>query len=395
MIEIATILYLAGMSLALVGVDGYFSADTTRIEVTVHPAAQASGYTDEVAARYFDHELRRIFDVRSVMQVPHIRIQTDQSLISVIAKATRVDKLQYAMQDLLSLDPMMIRLVVYPPVPNRQHVVLQAFGSRPSGETFDVSIDGVPGDPRASLGAIAAATALAVDPYHVRLKEFRTLTAGAPLEAFRSRAPQSLPEDNWEAMRDFERRLAEALRTAPPSDALRSAPQFNLLGVTRWWLGNTSGAETAFLRSLELNESLATPRLNLAWALLARGDHAGAMAVMETVRPGLRDRIGNPNSRQTLTLAYRATTATAEQLAGRHTAAQRAWNEVCGTGVQPAFVALYVGTRSTSGQAAERCEAHARGMLKEEDLYEAIGMFSSELLIFAPRADASGFSESR
>ena len=395
MIEIATILYLLGMSLAIVGVDGYFSADTTRVEVSVHPAAQASGYTEEVAARYFDHELRRIFDTRSVMAAPHIRIQTDQSLISVIAKAARVDKLQYAMQDLLSLDPMMIRLVVYPPVPNRQHVVLQSFGSRQSGETFDVAIDGVPGDPRASLGAIAAATAFAVDPYHSRLQEFRTLTDRAPLEAFRSGASQSLPEGDLEALRDFERRLAEALRTAPPSDTLRSAPQFNLLGVTRWWLGNTSGAETAFLRSFEINDLLLTPRLNLAWALTARGDHAGAMAVMETVRPRLRDRIGSTNSRQTLTAVYHATMATAEQLAGRHTAARRAWNEVCGTGVQPAFVALYVGTRSTSGQAADRCEAHARVIEKEEDLYEAIEMFSSELLVFAPRADASGFSGSR
>ena len=395
MIEIATVLYLAGISLALVGADSYFQADTTRIEVTVHPAAQASGYTDAVASRYFDHELRRIFDVSSVMLVPHIRIQSDQSLISVIAKSARVDQLQYAMQDVLKLDPMMIRLVVYPPVPTRQHVVLQAFGSRPSGETFDVSVDGVPGDPRASLRAIASATALAVDPYHSRLQDFRNLTADAPLEAFRSGAPQSLPEDDWEALRDFERRLAEALRTAPPSDALRSAPQFNLLGVTRWWLGDTNGAETAFLRSSALNGSLVTPRLNLAWALLARGDDAGALAVIGTVRPLLRDRIGNSNARQTLTLAYRATTATAEQLAGRHTAARQAWNEVCGRGVQPVFVALYVGMRSTSGQAAERCEAHARGMLKDEDLYEAIGMLSSELLIFAPRADASGFRGSR
>jgi hypothetical protein len=34
-------------------------------------------------------------------------------------------------------------------------------------------------------------------------------------------------------------------------------------------------------------------------------------------------------------------------------------------------------------------------MLRDEDLYEAIGMLSSELLIFAPRADASGFRGSR
>jgi hypothetical protein len=34
-------------------------------------------------------------------------------------------------------------------------------------------------------------------------------------------------------------------------------------------------------------------------------------------------------------------------------------------------------------------------MLKDEDLYEAIGVLSSELLIFAPRADASVFSGPR
>lgn len=392
MIEIATVLYLAGMSIAVVGADSYFQADTTRLEVTVHPNAHESGYTDAVAARYFDHELRRIFDVRSVLRVPQVRIQTDQSLISVLAKTARVDQLQYAIQDLLRMDPMIIRLVVYPPVHTRQHVVLQAFGSRPSGETFDVSVDGVPGDPRASLRAIASATALAVDPYHSRLQEFRNLVARAPLEAFRVSAPQSLPEGDWEPLRDFERRLAEALRTAPPSDALRTAPQLNLLGVTRWWLGDTSGAETAFQRSSGLNGSLVTPRLNLAWALQARGDDAGARAVLGTVLPSLRgrDRIGNADARQTLTLAYRATMAAAEKRAGRDAAARQAWNEVCGRGVQPVFVALYVGMRSTSGPAAERCEAHARGMLWEEDVHEAMGMLSSELLIFAPRAGGSG-----
>ena len=388
MIEITTILYLAGMSLALLGADSYFQADTTRVEVTVHPGAQASGYTDTVAARYFDHELRRIFDVSSVMRVPHIRIQSDQSLISVAAKAARVDQLQYAMQDFLQLDPMMIRLVVYPPVPTRQHVVLQAFGSRPSGETFDVSVDGVPGDPRASIRAIANATALAVDPYHTRLQEFRNLTSDAPLEVFRSRATQSLPEDRKEALRDFERRLAEAVNTAAPSDSPRTAPQLNLLGVTRWWLGDTRGAETAFRRSFELDARLVTPRINLAWTLLEQGDDAAAFALMEAARTRLRDRIGNSHSRQTLHLAYRATTATAAQLAGNHRGARQAWNEVCGTGVPPAFVALYVGTRSTSGQPAERCETAARAIRREEDLYQAMSMLSSELLIFAPRADA-------
>ena len=276
MFELTTIAYIAGITLALLGADSYFSADTARFEVHVHPGAEPAGYTEVVAARMIDHELRRIFDVSasSVMRNPHIRIQSAHSLVSVIAKAARVDQLQYAMQDLLRLDPLTIRVAIYPPPSPEAGVVLHAFGSRPSGDTFDIAVPGIPGDVRASLRAIAAATALEVDPYHALLQEFRDIVSEASVALYRTGYVPGPPEDNRQAMLNFGRRLRHVLQAASPADAIRSAREFNLLGVVRWWLGDRAGAEAAFRRAIELDADTAAAHLNLSWLLLAQGDPA-------------------------------------------------------------------------------------------------------------------------
>lgn len=383
MFELTTIAYLAGMTLALLGADSYLNADTARFEVHVHPGAQPAGYTEVVAARMIDHELRRIFDASSVMRVPHVRIQSDNSFVSVVAKAVRVDQLQYAVQDLLRLDPLTIRVAIYPPPSPEAGVVLHAFGSRPSGDTFDITVPGVRGDARASLHAIAAATALAVDPYHTRLQEFRDITSDAGVALYRAGYTPNFPDDKRQAILSFERRLSDALQAASPADAVRAAPEFNLLGVARWWAGDRAGAEAAFRRAIDLNTDTAAAHLNLAWVLLARGDTVPASTAMQAARRGLS--IGTSTARETLTSAHRAKMAVLAQYDGRHAAAHQAWNEMCGRGVQPAFVSIYLSFRSAATPAASRCSRALGASWQSANMYEAKQLLSSELIMFAPQ----------
>lgn len=384
MFELTTIVYLAGMTLAVLGADSYFNADTARFEVHVHPGAQPAGYTEVVATRIIDHELRRIFDARSVMRVPHVRIQSDNSLVSVVAKAARVDQLQYAMQDLLRLDPLSIRVAIHPPPSPEAGVVLHAFGSRPSGDAFDIAVPGVRGDARASLRALAAATALEIDPYHTRLQEFRDITSDAAVALYRAGYAPILPDDKREPLQRFERRLTDALQAASPADAVRAAPEFNLLGVTRWWLGDTAGAETAFRRAVDLDTDVAAAHLNLSWMFLARGDTTAASAAMQAARRGLSH--GTSTARETLTLAYRANMAVGAQIDGRHTAAQQAWNDMCGRGVQPAFISAYLNFRSPATPTASRCTRALGAGWQSASMYEAKQLLAAELIMFAPRA---------
>jgi hypothetical protein len=383
MLELTTVAYLAGMTLALLGADSYFNADTARFEVHVHPGAQPAGYTEVVATRIIDHELRRIFDASSVMRVPHVRIQSDNSLVSVIAKAARVDQLQYAMQDLLRIDPLSIRVAIYPPPSPDAGVVLHAFGSRPSGDTFDIAVPGVRGDARASLRAIAAATALVIDPYHTRLQEFRVITSDASIALYRAGYTPNLPDEKREAIQDFERRLRDALQAASPADAVRAAPDFNLLGVARWWLGDTAGAEAAFRRAIDLDADTAAAHLNLSWVLSARGDVRLASHAMQAVQRGVS--ASQSTARQTLTSAHQAQTAILAQADGRHEAARRAWNEMCGRGMQPAFISIYLNFRSTATPAASRCARALGAGWQNAALYEAKELLASELIVFAPR----------
>ena len=390
MLDIYSLFYFGAILFGLLGADSYFQANTIRIEATVHPAAVSSGYADNIVENYFDHELQRRFDTNSAMKIPHIRIQPKATLVGTVAKAVGLNDMQAAIQNFLALDPMLIRLVVYPPMPPRNHVVLQTFGSRPSGESFEVSVDAVTGDPAASLRRMVDAVAIAIDPYHASLFEFRSLMRELHLDKLKPGEIQILPEEHQERLKNFEHTLLERLqRITNISKSIFRAPLFNLIGVTRWRLGDRSGAEAAFRQSFQINEELVTPRINLVWMLLQRGDTAAAIAVVETAVLRLKNKVGNDGALQTLILALRATVAYAEQRVGRLTEARHAWDSICGTGMKnDVFIALYVDTKTTHMQSVERCEKRGRNFQRTDDLKEEVALLSTELLLFAPMVKA-------
>ena len=388
--DIFSVVYLTGLLLGLLGADSYFQADTIRITATVHPAAVSSGYTDDIVENYFDHELQRRLDVNTLMKMPQLRIQSKVSVVGVVAKAVGLNEMQTAFQHFLALNPMSIRLVVYPPMPTRNHVVLQTFGSQPSGESFEVSVDAVTGDPAASLRRMADAAAIAIDPYHASLFEFHSLRRELNLDNLHSGKIHSLPEEYQKRLMNFEHTLLDRIKRIPNSlKGLFRPPLLNLLGVTRWWLGDRSGAEAAFRQSFQINEELVTPRINLVWMLLQRGDTAAANAVVEEVGHHLTREIGNYNARHTLILALRATVAYAAQREGRLTEARQAWDSICGTGMNnDAFIVLYVDMKTTRMQSVERCEKRGRNIQRTDELSEEMAELSAELLLFAPMVKA-------
>lgn len=383
MIELATIAYLAGIALALLSVDSYFNTDTARVMVHVHPGAQPAGYSEVIAARVIDHELRRIFEENSIARIPNIRIQSENSLITTIAKAARVEQLQAGMQHFLRLDPLIINVVIYPAPSSETAVVLHSFGSRPSGSVFDIMVPGVIGDTRASLHSLAIEIALTVDPYHAQLHQFREITSDAAMARYRSGYTPYLHDDQRQAILNFERRLSMVLETTNPEDAVRVASQFNLLGVVRWWGGDMAGAEAAFRRSHDLDTGLAAATLNLSWVLLARGNALQGSSALQAARHSLNS---NPSAaRETLSSIHWATTALYAQHGGRYVAAQQAWNESCGQGARPEINAIYLRFRSAATPPASRCLRHSLLPQQLQNFYKMKELLATELIMFAPQ----------
>ena len=163
MFDLFSVAVLGLATLGLVAAESILSADTVRTEVHVSAGAQTSGYHQTIVSDYFDHELRRIFDANSIILKPRIRVASTPSVVSVIANSIGLQGIRQSVQDMIGLDPVVIKLAVQPGPEARP--LIHVFGRLSETQVFDLTVNSVPGNVRETIRAAAFETALALDPY--------------------------------------------------------------------------------------------------------------------------------------------------------------------------------------------------------------------------------------
>jgi Flp pilus assembly protein TadD len=395
--DLFSILILAGAAFGAAAINSYVSADTVQIRVFVHPRVEESGYTREITEEVMTHEFRKIFEPQSALRLPRLRVRADRSLISVLSRAAGIDDFGFAVQGLLNLDPVRVRVVVGAGPASEEAGLVQSFGSRPDAGFYEVSIGPQAAGAAATIRAAALATARRIDAYHTWLHQARTLDDDTEVAA--RAATEAAPAADFHAIygREYAQRLrgfvAELDREVTYSRLYPGADEAalsNLLGIARLRLGDIAGAREAFRSAHEMAPSLDAARLNLALLRLFEGDAAAALEISAAVaRRVAADASQNRSVAAVLLAAARATEGQALALLGRGAEASDRWDEGCARLVELPLLIEWNEAPWLPPATAQRCAAGRHDMAARAIAVRALDKLGWELLLLGPPPEAA------
>lgn len=396
--DLFSILILAGAAFGAAAVNSYISADTLQIRVLVHPRVEESGYTREITEEVMAHEFRKIFEPQSALRLPRLRVSTERSLLSVLSRAAGIEDFGFAVQSLLNLDPVRVRVVVGAGPATEEAGLVQSFGFRPNGGFYEVSLGPQAAGAAATIRAAALATARRIDAYHTWLHQARTLDDETDVAA-RAAFAEAGPAADFHAIydREYTRRLRGFVATLdrevahsrlyPGAD---EAALSNLLGVTRFRLGDVAGAREAFRSAHELAPSLDAAWLNLALLRLFEGDAAAALEMSaEVARRVAADATQDRSVAAVLLAAARATEGQALALLGRGAEASDRWDQGCARLGELLLLIEWNEAPWLPPATAQRCAAGRQDMAARAIAVRALEKLGWELLLLGPPPDAA------
>lgn len=388
MFDLFSIGVLGLATVGLVAAESVLSADTVRTEVHINAGLQASGYEKAILTDYFDHELRRIFDANSIMVTPRIRVSSTPSVVSVIANSVGLQGLRQSVQDMMGLDPVVIKLAVQPG-PEAQPLI-HVFGRLSDTQVFDFTVNSVRGNVRETIRTAAFETAIALDPYQTLLDYARDMLQRRTISVTklqRERNINSLAayrEHNEVHARELEEltvRTLEIFESATARDRLRSIPLLNLAGVLSFNLEKYDEADRFFQMAYEANNTLVTPRLNMAAIRLLRGHQDQAIEILRAVRVDFAKGIGNPRASTLLETSELLLQALTAKLENNDGLANQSWRNLCKSKPRMSFVTFYTMPKWAPNVPIADCEALLARVRRvtNEDLEESSFGFDDDI----------------
>lgn len=383
-------------TISLVAAESLIFADTVRTEVRISSGLQESGYQQAIVTDYFDHELRRIFDAESIMVVPRIRVASTPSVVSVIANSIGVQGLRQSVQDMMGLNPVVIKLAVQPGPESRP--LVHIFGRLSETDVFDFTVNSVPGNFRETIRTAAFEAAIALDPYQTLLDHAREVLQSRAISVTtlqRERNTNRLlayREHNEVRAHELEALIARTLgifEVATTRNRLRSIPLLNLAGVLNFNLEKFDEAERFFQLAYEANHSLVTPRLNIATIRLLRGHPDQAKEILRDVRADFAKGIGNPKARSLLEMTEFLLQAFMWKLENNESLASQNWRSLCESNPRPGFVRFYSMPKWAPNVPIAECERLLVRMRRavedndEEPMFGVDGDIAAEIVILS------------
>jgi hypothetical protein len=364
MFDLFSIGVLGLTTLGLVSAESILSADTVRTEVHVSAGLQASGYHDKIVTDYFDHELRRIFDANSIIVKPRIRVAATPSVVSVIANSIGLQGIRQSVQDMIGLDPVVIKLAVQPGPEARP--LIHIFGRLSETQIFDLTVNAVPGNVRETIRAAAFETAMALDPYQPILDLTREALQRRAIFVKRLQREKKISllmsyrEHNELNGSELEALIARSLvifDSSTTADRLRLIPLLNLVGILSFNLEKFDEAERFFRLAYEGNRSLVTPRLNIATIKLLRGQNDEAAGLLRAVQADFAKGVGNPGAKR----LFEATSLVLQAFIAKRTnnadLLTLSWRNLCKLNPRMGFLAFYQEPRWAPYVPIPDCEA--------------------------------------
>jgi hypothetical protein len=267
--------------------------------------------------------------------------------VSVIANSVGLQGIRQSVQDMIGLDPVVIKLAVQPGPEARP--LIHVFGRLSETQVFDLTVNSVPGNVRETIRAAAFETALALDPYQPILDLTRDTLQRRAVSVTRLHREKNISmlmsyrEHNELHGSELEALISRALEIfdgSTTNQRLRLIPLLNLAGVLSFDLEKFDEAERFFRLAYEANHSLVTPRLKLL-----RGQHDEAAGILRAIQADFAKGIGNPRALELLQRTSLLLQALSAKRTNNADLSILSWRNLCKSNPSMGFLAFYAEPR--------------------------------------------------
>ena len=112
MIDIPSLLLVAGLLFGLIAGDAALFGDTLRVDIAVPQALNNAGFTEAAAEAVFTAEAAQVVQGESIISAPPLRVQSTTSVIAALARPLNLDSVVTAMQTQFGIDHLVVAAAI-------------------------------------------------------------------------------------------------------------------------------------------------------------------------------------------------------------------------------------------------------------------------------------------
>jgi len=257
--DIGTLLVLAGMFLGAVVGDAVLFGKTMRVDFSLPQSVTAQGMTQEAAEQIFIAEFSRLADIAFILPFPTIAQANKDSLLAVVAKPLKIDPVVEVIQAKFGADLVSMKFALMTG-PGETEQTLFGVVTHPNGSTTRYSRTGNVRRPDELVEQMARHIASEALPYRVALSDYLAGVQGDPkgFERARTLAHKALAVG-------FDK-----------STATQRAMLYNTLGLLEVHAGDLEAADALWAKGMAVPLANGTAysilAINRAFVALGRRD---------------------------------------------------------------------------------------------------------------------------
>ena len=179
MLDLTSIMIIAGVFLGLVVGDATVFGDPLRLEISVPPAVAATGFTDAAAEDVFSAHVSEMGKARSLVPTPSVQRSSRPPILASLAKPLHLDGVVVAVQSRVGGEVVAVRGVMLSD-PAAGHLEMVTVVRMPQDAPVQLKLKQDDGDATALVRRSAEATMEVVSPYRLALTQFSQGLAGDP-----------------------------------------------------------------------------------------------------------------------------------------------------------------------------------------------------------------------
>ena len=263
--DIGTLLVLAGMFLGAVVGDAVLFGKTMRVDFSLPQTVTSQGITQETAEQLFIAELSRLSDIAFILPFPTVAQANKDSLLAVVAKPLKIDPVVEVIQSKFGSDVVSMKFAMMKGPGDSEHTLIGVV-TTPNGSTTRYSRTGSDRRPDELVEQMARHIASENLPYRVAMADYVAGVQGDPkgFEQARELANKALGNG-------FDK-----------STATQRAMLYNTLGLLEVHAGNLAAADALWAKGMAVPMAKGTAysilAVNRAFVSLAQRDAKQARA---------------------------------------------------------------------------------------------------------------------
>ena len=171
MLDLTSLLVLAGLFLGLVVGDAALFGDPVQVQISVPAKLAETGFNEAAAEQMFAAQVADMGRAVSIVQTPSVQVSTRPSILAALAKPLSLDNVVVAIQSQAGVDVVTVRGVILTD-PASKRLDMMTVVSMPREVPVQIKISQADGDATALVHQSAEKAMEWVSPYRLALTQF-------------------------------------------------------------------------------------------------------------------------------------------------------------------------------------------------------------------------------